>query len=193
MNFHNITQPVLLEYLQKHGYDITRSTILRYVQNGYITAPLRKAKLENPKEPRVYYHPIAVIELMTAILLHKGDFLNPSSRKRIPQFTGESVFLGRVLYFAQNKAIFTDFPFEDFCFQFELEGEEVTVPMDYESVRAFADDAENRFQATFDGCIHHRKVFRACRDYSADMYYATFERLYAVHMKNFLTFANVEL
>ena len=92
MNFHNITQPVLLEYLQKHGYDITRSTILRYVQNGYITAPLRKAKLENPKEPRVYYHPIAVIELMTAILLHKGDFLNPSSRKRIPQFTGESVF-----------------------------------------------------------------------------------------------------
>ena len=181
MNFHNITQPVLLEYLQKHGYDITRSTILRYVQNGYITAPLRKAKLENPKEPRVYYHPIAVIELMTAILLHKGDFLNPSSRKRIPQFTGESVFLGRVLYYSQNKAIFDNLPFE------------VTVPMDYESVRAFADDAENRFKATFDGCTHHRKVFKACRDYSADMYYATFERLYAVHMKNFLTFANVEL
>lgn len=91
------SQQKVLELLNEAGFKVTKSTILRFVQNGYILQPKRRKV--NVGDSRIYYNPLVVIEIMVATLLFKGDYLSSNSVKRISRFVDEDLFLGRLLFY----------------------------------------------------------------------------------------------
>lgn len=91
------SQSAVVECLNEMGIDLTKATILRFVQNGYIFAPQRRAVASG--EGRIFYNPLAIIEAATASLLFKGDFLSSSSETRITRLTGEDLFVARLLFY----------------------------------------------------------------------------------------------
>ena len=92
------SQQKVLELLNEAGFKVTKSTILRFVQNGYILQPKRRKV--NVGDSRIYYNPLVVIEIMAATLLFKGDYLSSNSVKRISRFVDEDLFLGRLLFYS---------------------------------------------------------------------------------------------
>ena len=97
--FSYYSQPVVIESLKYIGIDLTKATILRFVQNGYTFAPKRR-EVERG-DGRIFYNPLSIIEIATASLLFKGDFLSPNSEARITRFTGEDLFVARLLFYSK--------------------------------------------------------------------------------------------
>lgn len=112
MTTENLTPNVLLAILKKNGYETTKASIARYMQDGLVMRPLqRKKRIDN--EERAYYHPLVIIEIMTAILLFRGDFLEYGSRRRIARLTARDLFYGRLscylIFFDNNDININDF------------------------------------------------------------------------------------
>ena len=90
-------QQEIIGLLRRIGYNVTKTTILRYMQNGYLLQPKRREFVLD--DSRIYYDPLVILEIMTATLLFKGNFLNPNSVKRISRFVDEDVFVARLLFY----------------------------------------------------------------------------------------------
>ena len=105
--FSYYSQPVVIQSLKDIGIDLTKATILRFVQNGYTFAPQRR--VVDLGDGRIFYNPLSIIEIATASLLFKGDFLLPNSEARITRFTGEDLFVARLLFYSNYHHKFSDF------------------------------------------------------------------------------------
>ena len=184
-------QPKLLGFLQKKGYSITKATVLRYVQNGYAMQPQRR--LTNELATRIYYHMLTAIEIMTAALLFKGDFLEPNSKTRIARFTGEDVFLARLKFYAEPqffKMIEECFSFQSFEFdteRYEFRDMQKSVEMNISDIEAYlAKYQEVFFQKFGDEAADWR--FRETYSYFLkEIYRATYLHLFKQYKKDLLS------
>lgn len=97
-----LDQPGILAYLNKLGFSATKTTLSRYSQLGLMMLPENKRK-RSEGQGRTFYNPLAVIEYMAAFLLFKGSWKVIESKDlRVPRFTADDLFFGRLLYFRDN-------------------------------------------------------------------------------------------
>lgn len=94
-----LTPSVLIGVLSDLRYSTTKASISRYTQDGLVLRPLAKKGPRIENEERVYYNPICVAEIITAILLFRGDYLEFKSSQRIARMTDQDLFLGRLMYY----------------------------------------------------------------------------------------------
>lgn len=90
-------------FFAKNNYDISRATITRYGQNGLMLAPRRKNRVGSLSGSRIYYHPLAAIEILTANLLLSGNYLNEALDCKICRFTIDDIFFARLNYYRNHK------------------------------------------------------------------------------------------
>ena len=83
---------------EKLNIGVTKSTFMRYNQYGFIFAPQKRSYTYGSAR-RVYYHPLVPVEIATAFLLFRGDWLQISSNLRLARATDQDVFLGRLLFY----------------------------------------------------------------------------------------------
>lgn len=101
MNYERFTLSELIAFLNAKGFGVSQSSVLRYVQAGYAMSSRRIPNAGKAKT-RVYYHPLTAIEIMTAALLFKGDFLEPNSAIRLPRFNAEHLFYARLRFYVSH-------------------------------------------------------------------------------------------
>lgn len=97
-----LTPSVLVGVLSELGYSTTKASISRYTQDGLVLRPQAKKGPRIENEERVYYNPICVAEIITAILLFRGDYLEFKSSQRIARMTDRDLFLGRLMYYKEH-------------------------------------------------------------------------------------------
>ena len=101
MNYERFTLSELIAFLNSKGFSVSQSSVLRYVQAGYAMSS-RRIPNAGKSKTRVYYHPLTAIEIMTAALLFKGDFLAPNSTARLPRFNAEHLFYARLRFYVSH-------------------------------------------------------------------------------------------
>ena len=101
MDHELLTTKTLLDILKTNGFETTKASLSRYMQDGLVLRPKQKP-IRREKEERAYFNPICIIEVMTAILLFRGDYLEYKSAARIARLTDKDLFLGRLSYYTRN-------------------------------------------------------------------------------------------
>lgn len=100
MDHELLTTKTLLDILKANGFETTKASLSRYMQDGLVLRPKQKST-RREKEERAYFNPISIIEVMTAILLFRGDYLEYKSSARIARLTDKDLFLGRLIYYTR--------------------------------------------------------------------------------------------
>ena len=101
INHEILTPNNLLLILKENGFESTKASIARYMQDGLVMRPLQK-NTRKEKEERAFYHPLTIIEIMTVMLLFRGDFLEYKSKSRIARITDRDLFLGRLMFYSES-------------------------------------------------------------------------------------------
>lgn len=99
-------------FLKEAKYPIGKSTILKYVSEGLITAPKRFNNPGSLTAARVYYNPLAVIETMTIIKMTIGYYTDNEPMSHIAKFTLEDIFWARLYFYSKDETHV--FPVKDF-------------------------------------------------------------------------------
>lgn len=187
MNYERFTLSELIAFLNSKGFGVSQSSVLRYVQAGYAMSSKRIPNAGKAKT-RVYYHPLTAIEIMTAALLFKGDFLEPNSTARLPRFNAEHLFYARLRFYIshfeeirydnadpfflkeQNSQLFYENHWSDFWeynFECSLNGESFQCNMNPLELKILAAKMRRNFLAGeeyrnhLNEILHHS--FQACR------------------------------
>ena len=100
----------VMKFLQWHGVEFTKFTLIRYANHGFVFEPRRKTGFRG--YGRVYYCPLVPVEAMTAYYLQKGICASPEIGFKISQLTAKEVFIGRLLYYKKYFFDFESKPFE---------------------------------------------------------------------------------
>ena len=66
MDHELLTTKTLLDILKTNGFETTKASLSRYMQDGLVLRPKQKP-IRREKEERAYFNPICIIEVMTAI------------------------------------------------------------------------------------------------------------------------------
>lgn len=179
----NLTPNTLLAILKANGYDTTKASISRYMQDGLVIRPLQKPTRQKNEE-RAYYHPLAIIEVMAAILLFRGDYLEYKSRMRIARLTDRDLFYGRICHYANLFPTYLigldkyytsidNYPYEEFEYKSKL-------PMDYKSIKSY----QNFISKKFDEELNLReedRLSKAYKNFAYFVYADTYNHLYKIH------------
>lgn len=182
----NLTPNVLLAILKKNGYETTKASIARYMQDGLVMRPLQRKKRKDNEE-RAYYHPLVIIEIMTAILLFRGDFLEYRSRRRIARLTDRDVFLGRLncylhLFYNHYDIDTNEFYTSIDRYMFNDFNEPQKLYMNQYNISVYF----RHFDSFFDELLKSQKyagLVEAYKAFASNIYIATFNHLYQKHEK----------
>lgn len=185
MTTENLTPNVLLAILKKNGFETTKASIARYMQDGLVMRPLQRKKRIDNKE-RAYYHPLVIIEIMTAILLFRGDFLEYRSRRRIARLTDRDVFWGRLncyLYlFSHHNIYINDFYTSiDRC-MFDYFNEPQKLYMNKDNIYSYLMYFEEKFDKSLN-LNEHKDLGMVYKSFSSYIYIETFNHLFQKYEK----------
>lgn len=179
----NLTPNTLIAILKANGYDTTKASISRYMQDGLVMRPLQKPTRQ-PNEERAYYHPLAIIEVMTAILLFRGDYLQYKSQQRIARLTDRDLFFGRVCHYAnlfpahlvgleQYYTSIDNYPYEEFEYKNRL-------VMNYKSIKFYQSFISKKFDEELN-LREEQQLSKAYKNFSYFVYADTFNHLCKIH------------
>lgn len=179
----NLTPNTLLAILKANGYDTTKASISRYMQDGLVMRPLQKPTRQK-KEERAYYHPLAIIEVMAAILLFRGDYLEYKSQQRIARLTDRDLFYGRICHYAnlfptrligleKYYTSIDNYPFEEFEYKNKL-------IMNYKSVKSYQTFISKKLDEEL-GLREEQHLSKAYKNFSYFVYADTFNHLCKIH------------
>lgn len=143
MSYERFTLHKLITFLNKRGFGPSKSSVLRYVKEGYAMSSRRIPKSGKAKA-RVYYHPLTAIEIMTTTLLFKGDFLEPNSSVRLPRFNAEQLFYARLKFYAS------------YC---EKNNQDGLTPFNIDK-NNFSDFTDYSFEYPLDNCQYDMDLFK---------------------------------
>lgn len=188
-----LTQQALIKTLAEAGYPITRTTLLRYVQCGFVMKP--KQLPSRQTGDRIYYHPLAIIEAMTATLLFRGDFLEPKSALRIARLTDVDIFIGRLDFYSK----FIKNPFPITSFYTSTDKFEAIPPI--KMLENIDTGNPNNVKVALESCLYeYSKALPNINDskyfvssykiYMGELYEATFEHLLKKHISTLKAFSN---
>ena len=146
--------------MDRLGIGLTKSTFMRYSQQGFIMMP-KKQSYTRSSTRRVLYHSLVPVEIAASYLLFRGDWLKINSDVRMARAIDQDAFLGRLLFyrslisdfFAGVKLPFT-YDFADFAtsVRYYISSEfypDDTVAMDNERIGSFLDIYETNVLKTF--------------------------------------------
>lgn len=173
-----LSQERLLAFLKQEGYDLTRSTILRYVQLGFLMNPKKKAKRITKDGNRIYYNRLAIIEAMTAYLLFKGSWLTPSSNARIARLTEADVYLGRLFYYTNNLPVLTQFDVDEYTMTANKLANPLTdnnLPMNLSIIQKYTNASFDAHIKLYDGA--NATFANAYQQYISTIYSTTYNFL----------------
>lgn len=183
----NLTPNVLLAILKQNGYDTTKASIARYMQDGLVMRPLQRRKRKENVE-RAYYNPLVIIEIMTAILLFRGDFLEYKSRRRIARLTDRDLFLGRLNCYLH---LFKHSPMDidDFYIKYFYTSIDRYMLNNFYEPKLYMDKYHiseylKCFEAFFDSSLdlrHFDELSRAYKSFASCIYIETFDFLFQKH------------
>lgn len=80
------------------GIGLTKSTFMRYNQQGFIMMPQKQSYTRDSKR-RVLYHFLVPVEIATSYLLFRGDWLQINGSIRIARAVDQDAFIGRLLFY----------------------------------------------------------------------------------------------
>ena len=145
----------------KIGIELKSATISRYNKNGLILMPKRFPNYFNGIS-RIYYHPSVPVEIATAYLLFRGDWLMLDSEFRLSRASTQDVYLARLLFYlyqynsANNDGFKPDIPldFTDFLtstdlFTTDCEDESNTIAMDFNSIESYVSAYKDKYLQSF--------------------------------------------
>lgn len=103
MNFETnerLTPDLFLEWLAACGNKATQITIIRYAKQGYMIEQRWRSKLEG--KGRVFYHKLAPIECLTAMMLGKGIMPTKDGEFKVVKFNGSDIVRARLRFYSAN-------------------------------------------------------------------------------------------
>ena len=78
---------------------LTKSTFMRYNQQGFIMMPQKQSYTRDSKR-RVLYHFLVPVEIATSYLLFRGNWLQIDGSIRIARAVDQDAFIGRLLFYS---------------------------------------------------------------------------------------------
>ena len=81
------------------GIGLTKSTFMRYNQQGFIMMPQKQSYTRDSKR-RVLYHSLVPVEIATSYLLFRGNWLQINGSIRIARAVDQDAFIGRLLFYS---------------------------------------------------------------------------------------------
>lgn len=125
------------KFLHQQGFEISKATLLRYVQCGLMLQPQKKSTLGTLDSDRIYYHPLVCIEAMANYLLMRGDWLVQDSDTRIARFSTEDIFYARLKFYAYiDQVKIMHFNFSDYssCIRKPIGKKLINFPLRMENI-----------------------------------------------------------
>ncbi len=159
MKENKLTQNDVAKLLkEKVNIDLKSATISRYNKNGLILMPKRFPNYFNGVS-RIYYHPSVPVELASAFLLFRGDWLKLDSKYRLSRYSTQDIFIGRLLFYLRQyrknfSHIAADIPidFSEFNTSTDLfvtENGIRAISMDADSIEAYIASYKKKFLQPF--------------------------------------------
>ena len=182
-----LTQNDVADLLESRvGISLKSATISRYNKNGLILMPKRFPNYFNDFS-RIYYHPSVPVEIATAYLLFRGDWLKLNSEFRLSRASTQDVYLGRLLFYLYQynpvdnvdlkpdiQLDFADFLTSTNMFVTDFEGESKTLSMDFFSLESYVFTYRDEYLRLFKSY----RIEESYLDYIKNIYRITYLQLY---------------
>ncbi len=184
-----LTQIDIANLLQdKIGMELKSATLSRYNKNGLIFMPKRFSNYFNGIS-RIYFHFCVPVEIATAYLLFRGDWLTLDSEFRLSRASTQDVFLGRLLFYlyqydpspSANSATkpnlplsFTDFQTSTSLFPTEFEGKSKIISMTRSGLESYVSAYRKKYLNPFTAL----NIEEPYLQHIENIYRATFMHLY---------------
>ena len=170
------------------GIELKSATISRYNKNGLILMPKRFPNYFNGVS-RIYYHPSVPVEIASAYLLFRGDWLMLDSEFRLSRASTQDVYLGRLLFYLyQYNAVdnagfkpdipldFTDFLTSTNLFTTDYEDKSNTIAMDFNSIESYVSAYKDKYLQLF----KQFNIEEPYLQYIENLYRASYLHLYKI-------------
>ena len=187
MLYANFDQTALIKFLAKQGFNLNRTTIFNYTRYGYITAPIKKPNATKGGR-RICYHPFTCFEILTALLLFKGDFLIPDSEFRIPRFSGLDVFLARLNMYKLSNNLLSYQHIYLHCTDATEYFKDCYVGMDALYIESFLSSKQDDLLCELIKQQNEGKVKDSYLTFIVDIYSVTFKYLYGKYIDELMAF-----
>lgn len=182
-----LTQNDVADLLESRvGISLKSATISRYNKNGLILMPKRFPNYFNDVS-RIYYHPSVPVEIATAYLLFRGDWLKLNSEFRLSRASTQDVYLGRLLFYLyqynpvdnENYKPDITLDFAEFftstnMFATDYEGDSKTIPMDFCCLETYINSYRDKYLQLF----KKFKIEESYLNYIEKIYRITYLQLY---------------
>ena len=189
MFYANFDQAALIKFLEKCGYKLNRTTIFNYTRYGYITAPIKQPNASMGGR-RICYHPFTVIEILTALLLFKGDFLEQDSKFRIPRFNGSDIFLARLNMYKQSPELLSESDLFIHTTDATEYFENIHIKMDELGIDSFQRQMQKTLLSPLLNQQNEGKVKDSYLAFITDVYSLTFKFMVDKYLSKLISFIN---
>lgn len=182
-----LTQNDVADLLSRRvGIILKPATISRYNKNGLLLMPKRFPNYFNGVS-RIYYHPSVPVEIATAYLLFRGDWLDLNSDYRLSRASTQDVYLGRLLFYlyqynpVNNVDCKPDIPhnFADYftstdMFVTDYERDTKIISMDFCCIETYVNSYREKYLQTF----KQYNIEESYLEYIKSIYRVTYLQLY---------------